>query len=132
MHAHEKEGGVWILEVIDKVGEGKRSFTNWRHNKQMNDSEDMLFVGTSSSLLTGNPFKNSIQMIARAEKALQVEPGDVVEVTDAFGLQKFPVWPPVKRIVCKHTDDICIKGTELGILKKDGTTTRGPYIWLPF
>lgn len=132
----EKDGpGIWNMYVFAVRGEWWGGVqTNMSGKNPIAPDEEIINIRSSDhNLLLTNWFKTTILMKAKIKKSLGVEEGDYVQIRNFMEQNDTSKeTPEVTTILCRRNDSACKDKIALGLQTKDGGTTTGSVVLLPF
>jgi hypothetical protein len=130
----EKEGpGIWHMYVRGVHGDTSSALRmRLQGRPELALDEQVITVMSTESMIFSNPLKTHIGMTAKVKKSLGVEEGDYVEVKDGLTLLNAKGIPEVTTILCRDADKACKTKITLGLKTKDGETTTGRTVLVPF
>lgn len=132
----EKDGpGIWNMYVYAVRGEWLGGVQTTMSGKSpIAPDEEIINIRTSDhNLLLTNWFKTTIVFKAKIKKSLGVEEGDYVQIRNFMAQDdNSKETPEVTTILCKSQDSACKDKIVLGLQTKDGGTTTGSIVLLPF
>jgi hypothetical protein len=130
----EREGpGIWHIRVRDVFSDWSGALRMRIQGRPALAADEQALSGMSTdSLIFANPLKTHIGMTVKAKKSLALEYGDYLAAKDGYALLDAKDIPEVTTILCRNKDSASKDKITLGLKTKEGTTTTGSLLLLPF